>query len=219
MSTKKGNLKTFAYEKIKEKIVKCVFAPGSLLNEQSLADELKISRTPIREALGHLQEDGLITIMPKKGIFVNNITISDMSQLYQVRILLEPYLIPIAGPYLDNDKLLEFRTFFSSLDVDLDNQLVFEKDIEFHKYLADNCNNKYIIQLMNKTLVDNLRVMISTRQKGRTECSNIEHLRVIESLLIGDYAKASELMRKHIENCRDFAFNFYIQDTLPKSVD
>ena len=98
MTKKTINLKKYAYNEIKDKIVNCIYAPGSLLNEQILASELNISRTPIREALSHLQEEGLITIMPKKGILVSNITISDMSQIYQVRLEVEPFVVKLSGP-------------------------------------------------------------------------------------------------------------------------
>lgn len=64
----KTNLKTLAYKTIKQKIVTCEYAPGLYLNEEILTEELKISRTPIRDALSRLEQEGLIEIKPKKGL-------------------------------------------------------------------------------------------------------------------------------------------------------
>jgi len=208
MVAKKGNLKHYAYDEIKQRIVNCSFAPGIILNEQMLADEFKISRTPIREAFSKLQEEGLVTLMPKKGILVNNITISDMSEIYQVRLVLEPYIIRVSGSNLDSNELLKFRTLFD--EEVIDGCLQQDTDTNFHGYLAASCNNKYIIQVMNKVLVDNQRVMISTRKKPRVESSKDEHIEIIDFLLKEDYVSASESMKKHIVNCRDSAFNFFI---------
>ena len=102
----KASLKAFAYQEIKEKIVDCVFAPGQHLNENRLVTELKISRTPIREALSRLQEEGLVCVIPKKGILVSTISIADVSQIYQVRLEIEPFIVRLAGPNLDSADLL-----------------------------------------------------------------------------------------------------------------
>ena len=62
-----GDLKTFAYTSIKEKLLHCDYEPGSVLNETALCQELKISRTPIREALNRLSQENLIQILPKRA--------------------------------------------------------------------------------------------------------------------------------------------------------
>ena len=81
----KTSLKTLAYNTIKEKIITCEYAPGSLLNEESLTDMLKISRTPIRDALGRLEQEGLIEILPKKGIMVTNLSMPDINMIVEIR--------------------------------------------------------------------------------------------------------------------------------------
>lgn len=77
----KTNLKTLAYNTIKQKIVTCEYAPGTFLNEEILTDELKISRTPIRDALSRLEQEGLIEIKPKKGITVTALSIKDVNMI------------------------------------------------------------------------------------------------------------------------------------------
>ena len=80
----KTNLKTLAYNTIKQKIVTCEYAPGTFLNEEILTDELKISRTPIRDALSRLEQEGLIEIKPKKGITVTALSIKDATPFYNI---------------------------------------------------------------------------------------------------------------------------------------
>jgi DNA-binding GntR family transcriptional regulator len=208
------SLKKYAYLEIKTKIVNCIYAPGSILNENALASDLSISRTPIREALNQLHRDGLIRILPKKGILVSDITITDLSQIYQVRLEMEPFVARIAGPYLNGQDLLHFRELFMKQSEN-DNSQQLEADTAFHGYLAKACNNKYISGLMDKVLNDNKRVMISTQNKVRIENSRDEHVKVIDLLLVGDYEAAGAALRNHIANCRDSAFHFFLNQTNP----
>lgn len=108
----KTNLKTLAYNTIKQKIVTCEYAPGTFLNEEILTDELKISRTPIRDALSRLEQEGLIEIKPKKGITVTALSIKDVNMIFEIRKLYEPYILKNYGSFLDEDKLNEFYHIF-----------------------------------------------------------------------------------------------------------
>ena len=89
----KTNLKTLAYNKIRQKIVTCEYAPGTFLNEEILTEALSLSRTPIRDALGRLEQEGLIEIRPKRGITVKSLTVSDINMIFEVRNLYEPYIL------------------------------------------------------------------------------------------------------------------------------
>jgi DNA-binding GntR family transcriptional regulator len=208
-------LKKYAYNEIKRKILNCDYAPGCLLNEQFLTSELNISRTPIREALNRLDQEGLIRILSKKGILVSNISIIDLTHIYQVRIELEPYVVRMAGPHLDLEKLMYYRKLFYMESDDKNSIPELETDVSFHGYLTDNCHNKYIHQLMKKVLDENERIMIFTRNKVRIEHARNEHLKIIDLLMVGDYEAASRVMRTHIENCRDSAVAYFLdQDKL-----
>ena len=208
------NFKIFAYGKIKENIINCTYAPGTILNEQFLCDELNISRTPIREALNSLHQEGFIQIISKKGIFIKNITIDDMLQIYQARLVLEPFVIKNSGPYLNKEKLIYFKKQFgddSEVNQEMDTVMCqLNTDHAFHSYLASQCNNKYVMQIVNKILDENKRVMISTRNKGRVDIANKEHLQIIDFLLKDDYENSSIEMKNHIISCRDSAFSYYM---------
>ena len=86
-------LKDKAYEMIREKIVNCELAPGSVLNESELIEEIGASRTPIREALNKLEQENLVTIIPKKCIIVRGITIDDIAEVFDARAVIEPQVL------------------------------------------------------------------------------------------------------------------------------
>ena len=205
------SLKKLAYSTIKDKIINCEYPPGELLNENLLATELNISRTPIREALSHLQEEGFIRIMLKKGIMVSSITIADMRQVYQIRIEIEPFGVLLAGPQLKSKDLLHFRELFTNQLTKSDMLQRLETDTSFHRYIAMNCNNKYLLQILNRVLDENKRITIFNNNAERVEHSHDEHLKLIDALLTTDYDYSSKVMRMHIENCRDSAFANFLK--------
>ena len=90
MAANNRDLKNKAYETIKERLLDCTYEPGTLLNEARLAEDLGFSRTPVREAISRLESDGFVKIMPKKGIYVSDILLSDVLQIFQTRIEIEP---------------------------------------------------------------------------------------------------------------------------------
>lgn len=104
----KINLKTQAYNTIRQKIVTCEYAPGTFLNEELLTSELGLSRTPIRDALSRLEQEGLIEIKPKKGILVMPLSINTISMIFEVRQLYEPYILLNYGTSLSIQQLKKF---------------------------------------------------------------------------------------------------------------
>ena len=86
---------------LKTKILNCEYRPNEFLNEQKLCAEMgNISRTPMRDALGRLEQEGLITILPKKGLMVSGITEEDVHSMFEMRLLVEPYALRTYGNLL-----------------------------------------------------------------------------------------------------------------------
>ena len=104
----KETLKDKAYQIIKEKIITCQYKPGTLLNEIELVQEVDSSHTPIREALSRLEQENLVKFMPKKGIWVTDIVMSDVRDVYEVRELIEPHIIRRWGCDISKDELKEY---------------------------------------------------------------------------------------------------------------
>ena len=111
----KMNLKTQAYNTIRQKIVTCEYAPGTFLNEELLTTELGLSRTPVRDALSRLEQEGLIEIKPKKGIIVMPLSINTINMIFEVRQLYEPYILLNYGNALSVERLKDFYNILSLL--------------------------------------------------------------------------------------------------------
>lgn len=201
------DLRSYAYAAIKKKIITCEYKPNTILNEVKLCDELEISRTPVREALYRIAQEGLIHIFPKKGILVQGISAVDIRQVYQARSLLEPFVVRAAGPFLSREWLdkMEQRcqeVFESNRGAELS-----QLDSEFHLHLADHCNNQYIAETIHKLWDQSARIqMCFCNTVCRFDDAQKEHYKVIRALLEKDCEKAATAMEVHIDNCMNSSF-------------
>ena len=82
----KKSLKDIAYERIRSRILQCDYLPGAMLSETALCQEMEISRTPVREALNKLEQENLVTIYPKKGILVKDLSVKDLHAIYETHL-------------------------------------------------------------------------------------------------------------------------------------
>lgn len=203
------DLKTATYMSLKEKLINCEYAPGSILNEIQLAAEYGTSRTPIREAINRLEMDGYVKVLPKKGIYVTEISLKDVLQIFQTRIEIEPLSLKLAAPYLDTASLMSFRKQFEKDSPDILN--AFRLDTDMHLFLIMHCGNKYIIDMMKKLFDDNTRIIIASKQNQvKIHDARLEHIEILDSLIAKeDIEKTAALMRKHIETCRLSALNYF----------
>ncbi len=208
-AARKQREKNSVYHTLKERLINCVYRPGTMLNEIQLAGEFGISRTPIREAIGKLEMDGYVTVIPKKGIYVTDVTMQDVFQIFQTRIEIEPLTLRMSIPHLNPKDLMFFREQFASADPDLPH--AFRVDTAMHLFLIDHCGNDYLINMMHKLFDDNTRVILATGQnETKIHRAREEHLAILDSLLAGDPPERSaELLRSHLETCRQAAVSFF----------
>lgn len=201
-------MKGSAYDILREKLINCEYRPGSMLNESQLSEELGFSRTPIREALSRISHEGFVRIIPKKGIYVTNISLGDVMQIFQVRLEIEPIALRMAGLNLPESELLNFRDLFSGEEPDV--RVGFRLDTAMHLFIIENCGNHFIIEMMHKVFDENTRVIISSKQNQvKIHDARMEHLKVINYLLEKDIDRAQQAMREHVECCRKAAFDFF----------
>lgn len=208
-SPNKKSQKNTLYLALKERLINCIYPPGSLLNEMQLAEEFSVSRTPVREAIGRLEMDGYVRVLPKKGIYVTDISLNDVHQIFQTRIEIEPLTMKLAVPHLSMDELLMFRKRFTDEEPDLAN--AFRLDTAMHLFLVEHCGNRYIIEMMRKLFDDNTRIVIASKQ-NQVQIHNAkrEHLEILNSLIQkDDPEKTAQLLRVHLETCRRAALDYF----------
>ena len=206
--TANKDLKNHTYCILKERLVNCIYPPGTLLNEAQLAADLGASRTPVREAISRLEMEGFVKIMPKKGIYVTDISLNDVLQIFQTRIEIEPIAVRLAAPHLPREELLAFCGKFKGEAPDIQNG--FRLDTAMHLFIIEHCGNRYIIDMMHRIFDENTRVIISSKQNQvQIHDARLEHLDILNSLLDKDTERAIALMQSHIENCRKAALDYF----------
>lgn len=202
------NLKNHTYNILKDRLVNCIYPPGMLLNEAQLATDLEMSRTPVREAISRLEMEGFVKILPKKGIYVTDILLSDVMQIFQTRIEIEPIALKLAAPHLPDEELRDFCQKFSEPVTDIQNS--FRLDTAMHLFIIEHCGNRYIIDMMRRVFEENTRIIISSKQnQTQIHDAKQEHLEILNLLIDGKYKEAETSMRHHIETCRMAALNFF----------
>lgn len=196
---------------IKERIIECEYAPGSVINENQLCEQLGISRTPIRESISRLEAEGFIKVLPKKGIYVTDISLNDVLQIFQARIEIEPIAVRLAGPKLPKQDLKDFHTKFVDNNIDFRNG--FRLDTAMHLFILEHCGNQYIIDMMHRVFAENTRVIISSRQNEvQIHDAQKEHLKILDLLLEEKYNDAAEYMQIHVKTCRQAALDYFYEN-------
>jgi DNA-binding GntR family transcriptional regulator len=208
----KITFKQHVYTVLKEKIINCEYKPGIWLNESVLVSELGVSRTPIREALSIIEQEGFVRIMPKKGIFVTGISLNDVKQIFQTRKEIEPITVKMAGQRLPQEKLMEFRDHFSGESPAI--QFALRLDTAMHLFIIEHCGNHFIINMMHKVFEENTRIIISSRQNEvEIHDARVEHAEIINLLMVGEISRAAAAMLEHIRHCERAAMDFFYNST------
>lgn len=209
--------KQTAYEYIKDKILSCEYGPGSMMNEQSLCDELELSRTPVRDALSRLEQEGLVNIMPKKGLMVSSLKLADVNHIYEVRMLLETYALRRYGRNLDLEEMRKLRRQMEEQAVTagkVSDQ--YDLDDAFHMTIMQTVNNRYLMSTYENIKDQNLRVRVlsGNQVKNRLADTFKEHTAIIDACLQEDWEEAAQAMARHLENARVAVFPFLIGEDL-----
>lgn len=197
--------KETAYNYIKQKIITCEYKPEEVLDLNAIKDQLNISRTPIRDAISSLEQERLVTVLPRRGVLVASVTPKDIGDLYVIREQLEPCIARMATPLANSEELMKFKELFQSREWDM--KEFNQSDLAFHSYLVNLVENPYISSVMNLALSHNMRfVVLGAKLPNRLEHSNEEHIRIIDAMLERNKEEAEHLMRQHIEYARISAF-------------
>lgn len=200
-------LKDKAYEIIRQKIIECEYIPGSILNEAELIKEIGASRTPIREALNKLEQENLVTIIPKKCIIVRGITIDDIAEVFDARAIIEPQILQIYGRQISKSFL---KDYLKRCQEETDTQKQIRLDEEFHELLYQTCDNRYLREVLRMVEGMDHRNRVYKSNDERVREGIREHIKIIDELLKNDYAAAAKHMLEHIKNAKNYAMKKYI---------
>jgi GntR family transcriptional regulator, rspAB operon transcriptional repressor len=196
------SLKDKAYSAIKEAILSLRFEPGMPLVESDLAQQLGISKTPVRDALYVLEREGFVTRIPFKGTYVTEVTTTDIREIFQLRAILEGFAARLAAPLLTAGELEEMECRLQAAEAALaeGNQALCSSIGQgIHEALLDKAGNQRLTSITHNLddHVQRLRVL-SDRITGRLNKSVQEHRRVQDALYRRDPDAAEQAMRDHL---------------------
>jgi len=201
-----------AYHKIKFNILASYFSPGQVLKEADLAKRLKMSRTPIREALRKLAHEGLLKNIPNKGVLVKELSLQDIMEIDQVREFLEGPAARLAADKINITKLEKIERSLKRLIQNIPGPAEFERfvevDLEFHLLIAQTIGNGRL-----EAIIANLMEIISQVRKTRTAKRLRESVRelldIISALKVKDGIRAETLIKTHIVSARKSSIEFF----------
>jgi DNA-binding GntR family transcriptional regulator len=198
------SLKDQAYLAIKDAILTLKLRPGDALVENDLAEQLGISKTPVRTALQELEREGLVTKVLYKGTYVREITPRDVREIFQLRAVLEGMAARLAVPTLEESDLALARESLHLMETALeagDRSRASQSGARLHALLLHKADNERL-HLIWKNLDDQTERfrLMSDRISGRLEKSVGEHRRIVEALEQRDPELAELRMREHLHS-------------------
>jgi DNA-binding GntR family transcriptional regulator len=191
-----------AYNAIRQKIVSLILAPGSIINEASLREELGLSRTPIREALQRLSQEKLVLIVPRRGMFVSEIGITDLQKLFEARLILEPFATRSAAQRGTANQWVRMAAVLSSTENEGEehaNEKLIMIDEACHQIIYEAADNQFLCDTLRTMYALSLRLWyFSLNRIGNMHEAVMEHRHMMDALIAKDGEEAARLMEKHI---------------------
>ena len=192
-----------AYTQIKGKIITAKMPPGSVINEAQLMEEFALGRTPIREAIKQLQMENLVMVTPRKGMYVADIAVTDLLQIFEVRVELESFSTRLAANRITELEISELQKLAKAYqEVDLSNkESLIKLDGQFHALLAKATHNKFLIKEIEHYYNLSLRIWYIALNYAKPDDIDVDaHIEILEAIQAGDAEKAGLRMRKHIQD-------------------
>ncbi|MCD7892774.1 MAG: GntR family transcriptional regulator [Erysipelotrichaceae bacterium] len=211
--TTHGSLSSKIFELLRERILNEEYEKGQKLNELALANELKISRTPIREALKQLELEGLVESIPNKGVYVKGFSPRDIDDMFEVRIALEGLAIRFAIERMDEEHFAKIKEVFELMEfysMKKDQDKIDDLNILFHESIYQATQSQYFESLLKDI---HFYVSITSRhsisQYDRNSSSLEEHRAILNAIEARDASLAYDTMQKHIKKTQLLVRAYY----------
>lgn len=190
------------YQHLHAEIWEGRLVPGTVLSEVALSKELGVSRGPIREAMGRLAAEGLVTVRPRRGAIVRAPTLEELVEAYQVREVLESLAVRLAVPRLTEGDLRELDGFVDDMEAsaaDDDLGRFFEANVAFHERFCELSGNRNLCRV-HHALMGEIRGYQdrSLSIRGNSSDSVTEHRAILLAAGRGDAPVAAELAAVHV---------------------
>lgn len=204
--TRPKSLRELALVHLRDRIIDGTLTMGQALSERSLSEELGVSKSPVREALAQLRDEGLVTIEPQKGARVFTLSESEVAQICDFRQAIEAAAFEIAlarnPKALANDMAKVVRGMEAARSKG-DEAKYLSLDTAFHQLIFHHCENDYLSASYSRYIgkIAALRTHLSTLPR-HTELSFEEHIKLADAVCKGDMAIIRTLLAQHIDRTR-----------------
>ncbi len=202
-------LRDRAYAELKNGILFGELEPGSFLSERQVAASLKMSKTPIRAAFGKLECEGFVMIGPQQGVVVKDLSVQEITDHFEFRIALEPFVVRRIAGRLTGAQIEEIEANLAAQEECMqtgDRWRSVQLDGEYHILLSGCLGNQEILRVILQARDRMFRVIQRVHQNHperlHTNCP--EHRAVFRAILAGDGDAAAALMREHLEHGQQF---------------
>ena len=196
-------LREVVCETLREAIRKGVLKPGERLMEIQLAEELGVSRTPVREAIRKLELEGYVIMMPRRGTYVANLSIRDVNEVFEIRTSLDSLASGLAAERITDEELERLQRLLVMIGEYIEEnnmEKIVETDTEFHDILYQASRNTRLVGI-----IFNLREQLtrfratSMAYPGRLKETLEEHRHLVEAIAQGDALEAQHAAEEHME--------------------
>ncbi len=193
------SLALFVRDQIRVAITNGQMVPGDRIRENDIASWLNVSRTPVREAIQHLEMEGLLESLPSRGTVVAQLDSAQLDELYTIRATLEGLAAALAARHISDTELSILRDLHARADATDDVAALADLNRKFHQTIYTASHNRYLVQLLS-TLRSALALLKGTTYAypGRRETSQVEHLALIDAIASGDVQAAQQAAIDHL---------------------
>ena len=201
-------LREIVYEQLKMQILTGQITPGTRMMEVELADEMGVSRTPVREAIRKLEKEGLVTIEPRRGAYASDISVKDMVDTLEVREDLESFAAYLAAQRMTEEQIAELTEItdkYSEAINNSDTENMIHYDEMFHKYIVACSGNKTLIQISETVQELALRFRyLYYDDLSRYGSMPMQHREIIQAFRGGDAESARQSACNHVKGLKEF---------------
>lgn len=197
-------LRDVVFNTLREAILRGDLKPGERLMELQLAAKLGVSRTPIREAIRMLEQEGLAVTVPRRGAEVARMTLKDMEDVLEIREALDELAVQLACKKISSEQLEQLRKVKEDFELNTrsnDVKKIAESDVKFHDIIYEATDNPKLVSMLS-----NLREQVYRYRVEYLKDTNSypilirEHEAILEGLQSRDCQKAAKAMQEHVEN-------------------
>jgi DNA-binding GntR family transcriptional regulator len=206
------SLTNIAYDKILQKIIYLEYEPGKLLNEKIVANDLKMSIAPVREAFHRLAEEKLVTIYPRRGIIVAPIELHKIIEMFEIRLALESYIGSIITQRINENQIKNLEeTLIKMREISNDNPSIddyrnfLEYEKIFHFIIYGATSNKEFVEIQKKYFNFAYRLLWLYKDDSILMDSICNEFNgIIEALKEKDSTRSKEMIESHVRNSFEF---------------